>query len=55
LDNWESLLDDDTSGKKYNKNLILLYMREMTQLSTKDIRNAMKRYKVIYYLLKDDI
>jgi hypothetical protein len=55
LDNWENLLDDDTSGKKYNKNLILLYMREMTQLSTKDIRNAMKRYKVIYYLLKDDI
>ena len=41
--------------KKYNKNLILLYIREMTNLSTKDIRNAMKRYKSIYYVLKDDM
>lgn len=55
LDNWEVLFDDDTTGKKYNKNLILLYMREMTSLSTKDIRNAMKRYKVIYNVLKDDM
>lgn len=55
LDNWESLFDSDTTGKKYNKNLILLYMREMTSLSTKDIRNAMKRYKVIYKMLKDDL
>jgi hypothetical protein len=55
LDNWEDLFDSDTTGKKYNKNLILLYMREMTSLSTKDIRNAMKRYKVIYKMLKDDL
>lgn len=55
LDNWETLFDSDTTGKKYNKNLILLYMREMTSLSTKDIRNAMKRYKIIYYFLKDDL
>ncbi len=55
LDNWETLFDSDTTGKKYNKNLILLYMREMTSLSTKDIRNAMKRYKVIYKMLKDDL
>jgi hypothetical protein len=55
LDNWETLFDSDTTGKKYNKNLILLYIREMTSLTTKDIRNAMKRYKVIYYLLKDNL
>jgi hypothetical protein len=55
LDNWQSLFDSDTTGKKYNKNLILLYMREMTSLSTKDIRNAMKRYKVIHKMLKDDL
>jgi hypothetical protein len=55
LDNWEVLFDSDTTGKKYNKNLILLYMREMTSLSTKDIRNAMKRYKIIYKMLKDDL
>jgi hypothetical protein len=55
LDNWEDLFDSDTTGKKYNKNLILLYMRQMTHLNTKDIRNAMKRYKVIYKMLKDDL
>lgn len=55
LDNWEELFDSDDTGKKYNKNLILLYMREMTSLSTKDIRNAMKRYKIIYKIIKEDL
>tara|TARA_R110002012_G_scaffold312621_3_gene523539 strand:- start:1256 stop:2047 length:792 start_codon:yes stop_codon:yes gene_type:complete len=55
LDNWENLFDSGDKGKKYNKNLILLYMREMTSLSTKDIRNAMRRYKIIYRVLKDDL
>jgi hypothetical protein len=56
LDNWENLFDDDNvPGKnKFNKNLILYYMREMTALNTKDIRNAMKRYKTIYNILKED-
>jgi len=27
----------------------------MTSLNTKDIRNAMKRYKTIYKILKDDL
>jgi hypothetical protein len=35
-------------GNKFNKNLILLSLREMTSLSTKEIRIAMKRYKKIY-------
>ena len=47
-DNWESLFDSDTTGKKYNKNLILLYMREMTSLSTKEIRISLKRFKRMY-------
>ena len=56
LDEWENLFDDDNvPGKiKYNKNLILFYIRELTTLNTKDIRNGMKRYKVIYNVLKDD-
>jgi hypothetical protein len=55
LDEWETLFDDDNvpGGNKFNKNLILYYMREMTTLNTKDIRNAMKRYKVIYKVLKE--
>jgi len=35
-------------GNKFNKNLILLSIREMTSLSTKEIRVAMKKYKKIY-------
>jgi hypothetical protein len=35
-------------GNKFNKNLILLSLREMTSLSTKEIRLAMKKYKKVY-------
>lgn len=35
-------------GNKFNKNLILLSLREMTSLSTKEIRISLKRYKRIY-------
>lgn len=54
LDDWENLFDTVPGKNKFNKNLILYYMREMTTLTTKDIRNAMKRYKVIYKILKED-
>jgi len=37
-----------TSNNKYNKNIILLSLREMTNLNTKEIRSAIKKYKVIY-------
>ena len=39
-------------GNKFNKNLILLSLREMTSLSTKEIRVAMKKYKKLYDVLK---
>jgi hypothetical protein len=35
-------------GNKFNKNLILLSLREMTSLSTKEIRISLKKYKKIY-------
>jgi hypothetical protein len=35
-------------GNKFNKNLILLSIREMTSLSTKEIRISIKRYKKLY-------
>lgn len=41
-------------GNKFNKNLILLSLREMTSLSTKEIRVAMKKYKKLYEVLKMD-
>ena len=35
-------------GNKFNKNLILLSLREMTSLSTKEIRVSLKRFKNLY-------
>jgi hypothetical protein len=40
-----------TDNNKFNKNIILLSLREMTNLNTKEIRSSMKKYKVIYYNL----
>ena len=54
LDSWETIFEQIESGNKYNKNLILSYIREMTDLSTKDTRVSMKKFKKIYILLKND-
>lgn len=35
-------------GNKFNKNLILLSLREMTNLNTKEIRIALKKYRKMY-------
>jgi hypothetical protein len=35
-------------GNKFNKNLILLSLREMTSLSTKEIRISLKKFKKLY-------
>jgi hypothetical protein len=52
LGNWEVIFSDMEGGSKYNKNNILNTMRTYTNMSTKDIRIAMKRYKKLYQLLK---
>ncbi len=54
LDNWETIFEQVESGNKYNKNLILSYIREITTLSTKDIRLSMRRFKKIYKIIKND-
>jgi hypothetical protein len=36
------------TGNKFNKNLILLSLREMTSLSTKEIRISLKKFKKLY-------
>jgi len=56
LEDWKELFPDETNGKnsrKFNKNLILLYIRNITGLNTKEIRNGMKRFKVLYGIFKD--
>lgn len=52
LENWETAFESMNGGSKYNKNSVLETMRNYTNLSTKDIRLAMKRYKELYELLK---
>jgi hypothetical protein len=36
------------NGNKFNKNLILLSLREMTGLSTKEIRLSLKKFRKVY-------
>jgi ribosome biogenesis protein Nip4 len=56
LDEWPILFSGEIgTNKKYNKNLFLLYMRNMTSLNTKDIRNSMKRFRSVYKILKDSL
>ena len=38
-------------GNKFNKNIILYELREMTGLTTKEIRMSLKRYKTIYFTI----
>jgi hypothetical protein len=52
LENWETFFNSMNGSSKYNKNSILETMRNYTNLSTKDIRLAMKRYKELYSILK---
>jgi hypothetical protein len=55
LSNWEITFDDMDGSNKFNKISILSTLRDGTNLSTKDIRSAMKRYKELYILLKTSL
>ena len=47
FDNYENIFPA-TDNNKFNKNVILLSLREMTNMSTKEIRASIKKYKKIY-------
>jgi len=55
LGSWETTFNDMEGGNKFNKISILSTLREGTNLSTKDIRTSMKRYKELYGLLKEGL
>lgn len=38
-----------TDNNKFNKNIILLSLREMTNMTTKEIRTSMKKFKNLYF------
>jgi hypothetical protein len=52
LENYETIFPA-TNNNKFNKNVILLSLREMTNMSTKEIRASLKKYKKIYTGLID--
>ena len=41
-----------TENNKFNKNIILLSLREMTNLSTKEIRGSIKKFKKLYITIQ---
>jgi len=47
FENYETIFPA-SSNNKFNKNVILLSLRDITNMSTKEIRSSMKRYKKIY-------
>lgn len=51
FENWELILQHSIN-KKFNKNLILFIIRERSHLTTKEVRQSMKKYKKIYFELK---
>lgn len=54
LNNWEDIFQN-LKSKKYNKNCVDSFIKEMTQLTTKPIRDAKKKYAVLYFKIKDKI
>lgn len=47
FDNYENIFIGNDNNK-FNKNIILLSLREMTNLTTKEIRTSLKKYKTLY-------
>ena len=50
FENYDSIFIGNDNNK-FNKNIILLSLREMTNLSTKEIRGSIRKYKNMYYSL----
>ena len=47
FENYETIFSG-AENNKFNKNVILLSLREMTNLSTKEIRGSIKKFKKLY-------
>ena len=51
LKNWEEVLPNGGSNK-LQKSSVLYFLREETMMSTKEVRDNMKKYKNIYKFIK---
>lgn len=54
MTNWEEMFAQMGSNK-FNKSSILLFLKETTLLSPKEIRESMKKYKCVYYAIKKEL
>ena len=54
LDRWEDVLSVDGSNK-LQKSSVLYFLREETMMTTKEVRDNMKKFRSAYYLLKKGI
>lgn len=52
--NWEEIFKY-LGSKKFNKSCVLQFIRDYTDLPTKDIREGMKVYKELYLLTKENL
>jgi predicted SprT family Zn-dependent metalloprotease len=51
FENYEKIFSG-AENNKFNKNVILLSLREMTNLSTKEIRGSIKKFKKLYLVIQ---
>ena len=51
FNNYETIFSGNENNK-FNKNIILLSLREMTNLSTKEIRGSIKKFKKLYVVIQ---
>ena len=51
LNNWEEIFVDGSN--KMNKSSVLYFLREETMMTTKELRDNMRKYKGIYKILRD--
>ena len=54
MTNWEDVFAV-LGSNKFNKSSILMYLKETTLLSTKEIRNSMRKYKMLYFDTKKSL
>lgn len=54
LENWEEILVENGSNK-LNKSSFLSFVRETTLLDTKEIRDSMRKYRILYKVIKNDV
>lgn len=56
LADWDSIFDnpDIELSKKYSKTVVMYYLAENALLPIEEVRDAMKRYKLLYFIIKQD-